>query len=153
MTKAHDIATSLTNDQIVYLYAVENLWSSFDYFPQEELERIEESGVVIDSSNLLHLAYTEGGFDDDKVEKAINVWSQFIDEFGDYFDDASPRMMINAMLFQDARIGDFDHVEVCIGQDIGNPDYPEFDYDNDVEIQEILDAAGAEEIVKQFLAQ
>lgn len=40
-----------------------------------------------------------------------------------------------------------------IGQDIGNPDYPEFDYDNDVEIQEILDAAGAEEIVKQFLAQ
>lgn len=54
MTKAHDIQNSLTNDQIIYLYAAENLWSSFDYFPQEELEMIGKSGVDMDSCNLLH---------------------------------------------------------------------------------------------------
>ena len=151
--KAAEIATQLTNDQIVYLYIAESIWSSTDAFAEDIIVDVEDSGGVFNPAfNSISLDFSGQRFNNLAVEDTVDLWHGLVDYGGEYLrGDMSNLEVLDHILFNGATIESFQNVEVNIIGSTGSYAYPSRNEDK-VSIQDILSYVDVENVVRNFLA-
>lgn len=150
MSTAAQIARKLNTNQIIYLFIANSLWSGTDVFVDESIEDIEDTGGEFDGDNWFALDYIDGSFNNEHVAEVITAWKHLHDD--GVYEDCSTLDVLDSLFGGFATIESFQNVVIHVAQETGsyadswNPRTA-----NDVEIAAILEAAGARDIVENYL--
>lgn len=150
MSTAAQIARKLNTNQIIYLFIANSLWERTDVFVEESIEDIEDTGGEFDGGNWFALDYIDGDFNDEHVAEVITAWKHLHDD--GVYEDCSTLDVLDSLFGGFATIESFQNVVIHVAQETGsytdswNPRTA-----NDVEIAAILEAAGARDIVENYL--
>lgn len=150
MSTAAQIARKLDTNQIIYLFIANSLWERTDVFVDESIEDIEDTGGEFDGANWFALDYVDGAFNDEHVAEVITAWKHLHDD--GVYEDCSTLDVLDSLFGGFATIESFQNVVIHVAQETGsyadnwNPRTA-----NDVEIAAILEAAGARDIVENYL--
>ena len=118
--KVAQIVSKLTDEQIVYLYIVDEIWGSSEAIEFPYIEDIEETGGVFDDDNTLTVDYVDGEFDDDHVHEVVSKWKNLHDEYGEMVEYMPPLKVLDEVLSDTALIEDFQNVVVTVMHDTGS---------------------------------
>lgn len=150
--KVKQIVDKLTDEQIVYLYIVNEIWGGSEAMEFSYIADIEETGGIFDDNNTLTLDYIDGEFDNNHVHDVISKWKDLHDEDGEMIEDMSSLQVLDEVLSDTALIEDFQNVVVTVMHDTGSSEdiWKARDKDS-IEVIDIIMEANTVDIVDKFL--
>ena len=149
---AEKIANNLTNEQIIYLFIANELWDMTEIFVEESIEDIEDTCGEFSDDNWFALDYVNNAFDNDHVNEVITAWKALHDEDGEYQDEYSTLEILDMLLGENSSVEYFQNIVIHVAKETGSyADCWNPRSDTDVEIIDILNAAGSQMIVNDFL--
>lgn len=119
MPTAQQLANQLTENELIYLYIANEIWTMSEIWDDSEISDIEDTGGTFDpSKNELILDYEEvRPFDQEHVQNVIDSWKEYVEAE----ENLSTTKLIDKILFPGAMHTDcelpttyvrFTHVEV-----------------------------------------
>ena len=118
MATAQSIAQKLTENELLYLYIVEEVWAMSTLWDEAEISDIEDTGGTFDIArgNTLVLDYEEHApFDPEHVQHVIDVWKEYVESE----EHLRTTGRIDRLLFPGAMHSNFQNVVVHVTGETG----------------------------------